>query len=484
MAVEPRTLQFVSEACGGRLLWGNAALELARVCTDSRAVQAGDLFVALTGEKFDGHEFLGEVRQKGAAALLVQRPLPAEWRSSGGAIQVENTRRALGQLAVRYRRDFTLPMVAVAGSNGKTTVKELVASVLGQRYATLRSEASFNNDIGVPLTLLKLAKSHQAAVLELGTNHPGELAPLVQMVQPRWGVITTLGREHLEFFHDLAGVVDEEGWLAELLPPHGTLLINGDAPEADRVARRTRAAVVRLGMGPHNDWQGFYEGMDAQGTSFSVHSPQAAYSGRYRLGLLGRHQVANALLAIAVGAQFGLDRAEIERGLQTCRPARMRLQLGEINGRRLLDDAYNANADSMRAALQTLVDLPCTGRRIAVLGEMNELGHASEAAHAEVGRQAAELGVDRLLAVGRWRALTRHAAQAAGLAAASEHETVESAAEALRAWLAPEDLVLIKASRSARFERISDALKTYFLAGQAGLPGLAEPPVSPPGFRA
>ena len=170
-------------------------------------------------------------------------------------IAVEDTRKALGQLAAQYRKDFVLPVVAVGGSNGKTTTKELVASVLKQELATLWSEASFNNDIGVPLTLLRLEKSHQAAVLEVGTNHPGELAPLVKMIQPNYGIITCVGREHLEFFGDLAGVAREEGWLAELLPADGKLFVNGDDEWTSRAVERTRAQVVRVGFAAGNDWR-------------------------------------------------------------------------------------------------------------------------------------------------------------------------------------------------------------------------------------
>ncbi len=172
---------------------------------------------------------------------------------------VDDTRAALGKFAAAYRREFDLPVIAVGGSNGKTTTKELIASALRPSLATLWSEASFNNDIGVPLTLLRLEKSHRAAVLEAGTNHPGELAPLVKMIQPKYGVLTNIGREHLEFFGDVAGVVQEEGWLAELLPADGKLFVNGDNEWTDQIVRRTRAAVVRVGLGEKNDWRAKFE---------------------------------------------------------------------------------------------------------------------------------------------------------------------------------------------------------------------------------
>ena len=206
------------------------------------------MFFALPGERFDGHAFLREAAGKGAAAAVVARGQSPASLSNCALIAVDDTRQALGRLAARYRRDFSLPVLAVAGSNGKTTTKELVASVLRQKFPTLWSEDSFNNDIGVPLTLLRLENAHQAAVLEAGTNHPGELAPLLAMISPRLGVLTSIAREHLEFFGDLAGVALEEGRLAEVLPPEGILFANGDCQWTGVIARRARASLVRVGF--------------------------------------------------------------------------------------------------------------------------------------------------------------------------------------------------------------------------------------------
>src|SRR6266511_104486 len=247
--MEPRSLTFVVEKCGGELVSGSPSAMITRVCTDSRQVQGGDLFVALAGERFDGHDYVAGAAEKGAVAVLVERAKVQAAPAGCAAITVGNTRRALGKLGAGYRRDFDLPLIAVGGSNGKTTTKELLAAVLGQRFKTLRSEASFNNDIGVPLTLLNLESTHQAAVLEVGTNHPGELAPLVRMIQPRYGVLTSLGREHLEFLGGLDGVAEEEGWLAELMPRDGRLFVNGESPGIENVIGRTCARVTRVGFG-------------------------------------------------------------------------------------------------------------------------------------------------------------------------------------------------------------------------------------------
>lgn len=457
--MDPRSLGFVAASCGGELLRGSPEAAVNRVCTDSREARPGDLFIALRGERFDAHQFLPDVAAKGAAAVVVEPGKLISPPPSCAVIAVPDTRTALARLAAAYRAEFSLPVIAVAGSNGKTTTKELIASVLRRGLNTLASEASFNNDIGVPLTLLRLEKEHQAAVVEVGTNHPGELAPLVRMAQPRLGVITNIGREHLEFFGDLAGVAEEEGKLAEGLPASGKLFLNGDDGWSDAIARRTPARVVRVGLGDKNDWRGRDLKLAASGVSFFVDAPRPDLSGEYRIPLLGRHQVINALFALAVGEELGLGRSALWDGLANCAPAKMRLQLWEHHGVQVLEDCYNANADSVGAALQTLAELPCKGRRIAVLGDMLELGPHTAAAHAEVGRRAAELGVGQLFAVGRQAGVMAQGARAAGLTRVIEFPDVEPAGSALKHFVKPGDLVLLKASRATRLERVSEALR-------------------------
>jgi len=444
---------------GGAIIREPASDQIRRVCTDSRIIQPGDLFVALTGEKFDGHDFLVEVAKSGAVAVVIESGRRSAQLPECGVIEVASTRAALGRLAAAHRAQFDLPVIAVGGSNGKTTTKELIASVLCQKRATLWSEASFNNDIGVPMTLLKLDATHRAAVLEVGTNHPGELAPLVNLIAPRFGVITTIGREHLEFFGDVAGVAQEEGMLGEALPAAGKLFLNGDNEWSDGLATRTKAGVVRMGLNEGNAWRARAVQLRTQCVTFRVDAPDEAFSGNYRVNLLGRHQVTNALFAIAIGAELGLSRAEIARGLEACKPPKMRMQFWEANGIRVLDDAYNANADSMAAALQVLQELPCKGRRVAVLGDMAELGAQRESAHFEVGRRAAEAGVVQLFAVGAMAGVLASGARKAGLNRVLEFAEVEAAGGALKSFLKPGDVVLLKASRSTRLERVTQALR-------------------------
>lgn len=457
--MDPRDLQSLARDCGGTLLAARPGVSIRRVCTDSRTAQPGDLFVCLRGPNFDGHTFAAAAVQCGAVAVLGEAGRLDGQPLACPRVLVPDSRAALGRLAAAHRLRFAIPVVAVAGSNGKTTTKELVAAVLRQRWRTLSSPASFNNDIGLPLTLLELDSRHEAAVVEVGTNHPGELAALLRVARPTHGVLTRLGREHLEFFGDLEGVIEEEGALADFIPPEGSLVMVGDGPGAERIRRRARARVVRVGWSAENDWQVLSASISEAGTDFEARSPWTGLGGDYHLRLLGRHQVENALLALAVGAELGLRRDELEAGLRAAQPARRRLQLAVVGGVRILDDSYNANADSMRAALETLCDLDSGGRRIAVLGDMGEQGAHAAAAHSEVGRAAADAGVTLLFAVGRWARVMAAGARTAGLKACECFTDAAGAAEALLRVVQPEDWVLVKASRSSRLDVVVDSLQ-------------------------
>jgi UDP-N-acetylmuramoyl-tripeptide--D-alanyl-D-alanine ligase len=469
--MEERTLSFVRESCGGRVLNETTPVMVRGVSTDSRSVEPGNLFVALSGSNFDAHDFLRDVCDKGAAAAVVEERRTAALPQGLPGVVVENARRALGQIGGAYRRQFDFSPIAVGGSNGKTSTKELIAAVLRQKMETLASVASFNNDVGVPLTLLALEKKHRAGVFEVGTNHPGEIRPLLEIIQPRIGIITSIGREHLEFFGTLDGVLAEEGNVAEVLPPTGLLVLNGETYGADRIEQRTGARVVRVGFRPENDWIISSVRIGEEGTHFTLSTEVEDFSGEYVTKLLGTHQVVNATYAVVVGRELGLGRAEIQRGLASCRGAKMRLQLRSIDEFLVLDDAYNANVDSMQAALETLRSFPCKGRRIAVLGEMGELGETSVSAHEEVGRRAAEGRVDCLVAVGKSSKIMAAAARGAGLRDVIDFAEVEKAGPAVTEMVRPGDVVLVKASRSTRIERVIEFLSAHFGSSE---PCLAE----------
>ena len=456
--MEPRTLEFIAESCQGQLLTGERSACVSRVCTDSRLAKPGDLFVAIEGDRFDGHDYTGQALGQGAVAALVNRTRLGQ-ADERPVIQVDETRQALGQLAARYRQDFDLPVIAIGGSNGKTTTKEILAELLGQRFDTLFSEASFNNDIGVPLTLLRLQDSHRAAVVEVGSNHPGEMESLLTIVRPTIGVLTSIGREHLEFFGDLDGVIREEGALAEVLPEEGCLFVNGDIEGLNAIRERCRCRVVTVGESASCDWRLTRIEPSAEGTRFEIISPKGDRNGVHRVNLLGRHNAQNAALAIAVAVELGLSQEELYQGLQDCRPASMRMQTQTLGGVSVINDAYNSNPDSLQAALETLRAFPVRGKLIAVLGDMAELGVSSEPAHVEAGQQVAKLGLDGLIAVGEWADTMVRAAQLDGLANVAAFEDATHAGRALAMKLNPGDVVLIKGSRSAKLERVMEALE-------------------------
>lgn len=451
--MELRDLGFFAEACQAELRSAAAEVRVRTVCTDSRDLRAGDLFVAVRGDRFDGHDFVGEAIRRGAVAAVVDRGQAHRFPGMP-LLVVPQTRMALGRMAARYRGGFRVPVVAVAGSNGKTTTKDVLGTVLAGCFETLRSRESYNNDIGVPRTLFELESRHVAAVVEVGTNHPGELAPLLRLAQPRIGVLTHIGEEHLEHFGSLAGVIEEEGALAEFLPPDGVLVLPGDAPWAEPIVSRARSRVVRIGQGPRSDWRLLGVETDPEGSSFSVRAPRPELTGDYRVNLLGRHQVTNAMLALAVAAEFGLGPEELRRGLAGCRPPRWRMNRWQHEGVEVIEDCYNANLDSALAALETLKAFPCSGRRVAVIGGMAELGIHTARAHAAVGRRAAELGLNRLIGIGEAAAVTVEAACEAGLSHALAVDSLETALAALRAYVRPGDCLLIKGSRAARLERL------------------------------
>lgn len=427
------------------------------MCTDSRHLRAGNLFLALSGERFDGHDFLKDSGLKKASAVVVSQNRLTDVPQGIPAVSVPNTREALGHIAAAYRNRFSLPVFCVAGSNGKTTTKELLAALLETQFSTLRSQASFNNDIGVPLSLLELDGSHRAAVLEAGTNHPGELAPLVRLIAPHYGVVPQIGREHLEHFGDIDGVIAEESALGEGLPADGVLFLNGDCEAARPLASRTSARVVRTGFDAGNDWQARILDNGWTSTRFEVTAPEPEWCGVFEIAVPGRHMVSNAILALAAAAELRVQPEAARKALSQFSGAKQRLQWSEQRGIRWLDDTYNANADSTLAALQTLSELPCTGRRVAVLGDMAELGEHTTEAHREVGAAAHRLGIDLLVCIGH--SAGRTADGASGLRQVLTFSDVEQAVLALRPLIQPGDCVLAKASRSSRLERLFEALK-------------------------
>jgi len=461
------TRELVEEALGGPLSWYPDEIP-SGIETDTRRPLEGRLFFALSGENFDGHDFVTAALEGGAAAAVVREDFTGTG-SDAQLIRVPDPRRLLGDLAKTLRSRLTIPVVAIAGSNGKTTTKDILAHLLSSEMETLWSQASFNNDIGLPVTLLGLRESHQAVVLEMGTNHPGELSRLVEIAQPSLAVVTSIGREHLEFFGDMAGVAEEEGTVGARLPDDGSLFINSDTPYADSIAERCTGMVIKVGGGLYADWAVSSIQMDSRGVRFSLSAADhSACSGDYFIPLPGKHNAFNAALAIAVASSLGVSPERIREALSTFKGPSMRMDVVEVDGVMIINDAYNANADSTLAALETLKGMNCEGRRIAVIGHMAELGEHTEEAHLEVGNRAAGLGLDAVITLGEGGRMTATACSKSGMRNVYHFESSEEAVRQLKDLVSPGDVVLFKASRSARLESmVRDLVNGGLLTGRA-----------------
>jgi UDP-N-acetylmuramoyl-tripeptide--D-alanyl-D-alanine ligase len=453
--MEELNLKTVSAFSHGEIDQSAGSVCVTGVSTDSREIKSGDLFVALKGEKFNGHDYLQEVSKKGAVAAMVETGEMRGRKSPVPMVLVDDVLRGLQSFAGNYRLDLSVRNVAVAGSNGKTGTKEMIAAVLGTKFSVLKNKGNLNNHIGVPVSLLRLDRSHEIGVFEIGTNHPGELLPLLELVRPLAGVITMIGEEHLEFFHDLEGVSKEEGMLAEALPKEGLLVLNADDPWSQSIAKRCKCKILQFGFKESADYCATEYSLSGSGTSFVIKSPKGKVD--VRLKLIGRHQVSNALAACAIGDFFGVSLQDIRRGLESVTAYKMRMELRTTrNGVLIINDAYNANPSSMRVALEAVRDLEVQGKRYAVLGEMRELGEASRDAHFEIGKKVAECGMDVLVGVGSEVESILQGAESSITPPSQikNFKTPSEAREFLKLNAKDGDVVLLKASRGVALERV------------------------------
>jgi UDP-N-acetylmuramoyl-tripeptide--D-alanyl-D-alanine ligase len=452
------TVEDVVRGSRGALVGGDLGVGVAGVSIDTRSLQVGEAFFAIRGPRRDGHGFLREAAARGAACLVVHQ-LPDDLPPGVAVVLVDETTAALGRLAAYHRGRYSLPVAAVTGSNGKTTTKEMMAAVLSALGPVLKPEGSFNNQWGLPLTLLRLTPAHRALALELGANQPGEIAALAAIARPTVGVVTTVAAAHTEFFGSLDGVQQEKSALVRAIPPDGAVVLNADDPRVAAMAGAARARVLRYGTGPGVDLRGTVAAAGADTLEIALEAGGARRTAR--LAFAGRHNLTNALAAAGAGLALGLGLEQVAAGLEAARPARGRCVWRATGALRILDDSYNANPTSMRAALDTLAAAG-PGRRIAVLGDMLELGAVAEPAHRELGRALAAAGVAELVGLGPLMALTVAEARAAGLAEAHHAPSFEDTVALLLKRLAPGDLVLVKGSRGMRMERVVDALLARF----------------------
>ena len=444
----------------GALVGGDLGVPVAGVSIDTRTLAVGEVFFAIVGHERDGHAFLDDAAARGAACLVVSS-LPDDLRGSTPVVLVEDTTRALGRLAAYHRARFSLPVAAVTGSNGKTTTKEMMASVLGALGPVLKPESSFNNQWGLPLTLFRLGPEHRAAALELGANQPGEIAALARICRPTVGIVTVVASAHTEFFGSLDGVQAEKSALVRAIPPDGAVVLNADDARVLAMREHAAARVLTYGTSSAADVRAVGSAVEtARDVRFVL-----AMDGRersVRLAFAGRHNVVNALAAAGAGRALGLGLDQIAAGLESARPAKGRCVWRRSGGITILDDTYNANPSSLSAALDTLAVGAGAARRVVVLGDMLELGAGAEAAHRDAGRAIAGAGVAELIAVGRHARAAVEAARAAGLAESHHTATFEDTVVLLLKRVVPGDALLVKGSRGMRMEQVVDALMGRF----------------------
>ncbi len=438
------------------------------VSTDSRTVKQGDLFLAVRGELFDGHNFLTKAVESGASGIVVDR----RWAESNPVLLssldvpklvVEDTVVALGDLARIHRRKFKIPVIVIGGSNGKTTTKDMVTSVLASRYSVLATEGNLNNHIGVPHTLFRLEKKHRIAVIEIGTNHFGELDYLCNIIEPTHALITTIGHEHLEFFGSLDGVAKAEGeafqWLRTNRPRIGMGFINADDQQIARQAKGLKR-VISYGFGKKaTTVKGTLLGMDASACAEVGVKRRGKKSFSFKLGVPGEHNALNALAAATVGLTFNVPVTRIQDSLGAFKGSNKRMQFVELNGITILNDTYNSNPDSVTAALQTVGAAKVAGKKIAVLADMLELGVNAELEHRRIGEMVHKCGVEYLLTYGP---LSNYTHQGAITKFKAHYDQKNILSEYLAELLTKGDIVLIKGSRGMKMEDVVTFLTERF----------------------
>ena len=456
--MEPMSIREIEKAVRG--VWWNpreGAEDVTSVTTDSRNVPAGSLFIPIVGEKFDGHRFIGAALDQGAAGVLCAK-LPEDLRPDKFYIKVADTRLALKDLARHYREKFTLPVVQITGSVGKTTTKDMIAAVLSQKYRVLKTAENFNNDIGTPLTLLGLDHTHEAAVIETGMNHFGEIRYLGEMVQPDIAVISNIGDAHIEFLGSREGILKAKAEILENLRPGGTVILNGDDALLNTLTPPFEA--LRCGQGENCAYRvGEIADHGVDGITCRLTTPQGEY--RLTIPAPGEHMVYSASMAAAIGEKLGLTAAEIARGVACYAPAGSRMRVLRLREERtVLDDCYNANPQSVTAALEILAKTDCA-QRVAVLGDMGELGDLTAQAHYNMGALAVMLGIDLVIAIGTHAAKIAEGVECSG-GEVQHFATKEEALPTIRAQLTPQTAMLIKASHAMRFGQLVEALKETY----------------------
>lgn len=445
----------IVKATGGKLICGRGDFVVSEIVTDSRKAGANMLFVPIAGENNDGHDFIGSAFENGADVVITHRDIPPA--AGKNIVRVADTRIALGDIAAYYKAKYNLPTVAVTGSVGKTTTKDMISAVLAMKYNTLKTQGNFNNDIGLPLTVFRLMEKHRMAVLEMGMSARGEIAYLANIAKPDVAVITNIGMSHIEKLGSQENIYRAKMEICENFGDENLLIVNGD----DKFLSSKECGCPCLTYGIENkDCDIVAENIEdsgIEGTGFT-----AVIDGKreeFYIRVPGVHNVYNALASILVGRHYGVDMKDIKDGIREFRLTGMRMEVKELGAITVIDDCYNASPDSIRAALKVLAGLP-KQRRIAVLGDVLEMGGFAESALRQVGEEIT--GIDAIVTVGGVAKHIASGAETAGVESIVSFDTVEEAIEYLTGFIKAEDGILIKASRGMHFERICEAVRKEF----------------------
>jgi UDP-N-acetylmuramoyl-tripeptide--D-alanyl-D-alanine ligase len=461
------TTSEILEATGGELLCGGEDHRFIGISIDSRTIAPNDMFVAIIGNVHDGHTFIHDVLNQGVKGLIVNSnkmhdfPVSELQTRNIACVTVNDTTRALGNLAAFHRSRLDISVVAITGSNGKTTTRKMTTDVVSCKFKTLSTIGNYNNEIGVPLTLLQLSPEHEWAVVELGTNSHGEIARLTKICMPDIGVITNIGPAHLEGLGSLEGVMQEKGQLINYLKPNGKAVLNADDHRVSKIAAETKKDVLLFGLSRDAEIRASAIKAKTSGVCFNLDLPPKSMV--VNLSMPGQFMVTNALAAASVGYLLDLPTQEIKRGLEGFKPAWGRMNILKTpNGISIIDDTYNANPDSMKAAITTLKSLRANNRSVLVAGDMLELGEQSESLHRQVGALAATSGIKKLYLTGKFTSATAIGAQDAQMKSENIFAgTQQEIIDALICWLKPGDWVLVKGSRGAKMENIVAGLKLW-----------------------
>jgi len=447
--MEPIKIDEILQSTNGELICGDRNKWITKISIDSRKLTPGDLFIAIKGDRFDGHNFIEEVIKKGAGAIIVSKDIKPDLPAT--TLKVNDTLIALGKIAAYYRQKFKIPLVAITGSNGKTTTKEMLAHLLSKKFTTLKSQGSFNNAVGLPLTLLELNNTIQSAIVEVGMNQVGEIKYLAHLAKPNIAIITNIGHSHIGYLKTKENIAKEKSQLLSALPKNGIAILNQDDEYLTKIKFNGR--VITYSLGNQADFIAKDLQQNTNRIEFTINNTY-----KIRIPILGLHNVSNALAAVAAAYELGLNFDQIKEAFLDFKTPYGRMELNSFAGVKIINDAYNANPNSLKAALETLNQIQTKGRKILVLGDMLELGEFSEFFHRVMAKEIIDKGINILVTIGEGARLTGDETAKQGIEVYNCNSNEEIISK-LKTMVKEEDIVLIKGSRRMKLEEVVEGLK-------------------------